>query len=151
MATIYQIKIKTVSAFCAHDEKYVKEMFEKFLQEYKDKETKLGFENTEIEVEQVNNLEQLQKANLQTTLFPMLTVFLIWLWKALCISFHKITFHRWDADLIKNVLDAPNNARGFYKGNPQYYYNGFWVILNGRCDRVLKYNKIISKVCQKKL
>ena len=51
MATIYKIRIKTVSAFCAYDEKYIKEMFEKFLKEYKDKETKLGFESTEIEVE----------------------------------------------------------------------------------------------------
>ena len=51
MATIYNIKIETVSAFCAYDEEYIKEMFEKFLREYKDKETGLGFENTEIEVE----------------------------------------------------------------------------------------------------
>ena len=51
MATIYKVKIKTVSAFCAYDEKYIKEMFEKFLKEYKDKDTKLGFESTEIEVE----------------------------------------------------------------------------------------------------
>ena len=51
MATNYKIKIKTVSAFCAYDEKYIKEMFEKFLKEYKDKETKLGFESTEIVVE----------------------------------------------------------------------------------------------------
>ena len=50
MATIYNIKIKTVSAFCAHDEKYVKEMLEKFLKEYKDKDNNLGFESTEIEV-----------------------------------------------------------------------------------------------------
>jgi hypothetical protein len=51
MATIYKIKIKTVSAFCAYNEKYIKEMFEKFLKEYKDKDSKLGFESTEIEVE----------------------------------------------------------------------------------------------------
>lgn len=51
MATIYKIKIKTVSAFCAYDEKYIKEMFEKFLNDYKDKNNNLGFESTEIEVE----------------------------------------------------------------------------------------------------
>jgi hypothetical protein len=51
MATIYKIKIKTVSPFVSYDEKYIKEMFEKFLKEYKDKETKLGFESTEIKVE----------------------------------------------------------------------------------------------------
>ncbi len=50
MASIYKIKIKTVSAFCAYDEKYIKEMFEKFLKEYRDKDNKLGFENTEIDV-----------------------------------------------------------------------------------------------------
>jgi len=51
MATVYKIEIKTVSAFCAYDEKYMKEMLEKFLKEYKDEKTKLGFENTEIKVE----------------------------------------------------------------------------------------------------
>lgn len=50
MATIYEIKIKTVSHWCAYDEKYIKSMFEKFLKEYQDKQTQLGFENTEIEV-----------------------------------------------------------------------------------------------------
>lgn len=51
MATVYSIKIKTVSAFCAYDEKYMKKMFEEFLKKYKDKKTRLGFESTEIEVE----------------------------------------------------------------------------------------------------
>jgi hypothetical protein len=51
MATVYKIKIKTVSAFCNHNEKYIKEMLKKFLKEYKDKDTNTGFENTEIEVE----------------------------------------------------------------------------------------------------
>jgi len=51
MATIYEIKIKTVSAFASYDEKYIQDMFQKFLEEYKDEKTKLGFENTEIEVE----------------------------------------------------------------------------------------------------
>lgn len=50
MATIYDIKIKTVSAFCAHDEEYVKEMFVKFLDEYKDKDNNLGFESTVVNV-----------------------------------------------------------------------------------------------------
>ncbi len=51
MATIYNIKIKTVSAFSAYDEEYIKKMFDKFLKDYKDEKTNLGFENTEIEVE----------------------------------------------------------------------------------------------------
>lgn len=51
MATIYKIKIKTVSSFCNYDEKHIEKIFNKFLKEYKDGETKLGFENTEIEVE----------------------------------------------------------------------------------------------------
>jgi len=51
MATIYNIKIETVSAFNAYTEEYMKKMFEKFLEEYRDNDTNLGFENTEIEVE----------------------------------------------------------------------------------------------------
>lgn len=50
MATVYKIKIKTVSPFVAYDEEYVKKIFEDFLKTYRDKETKLGFESTEIEV-----------------------------------------------------------------------------------------------------
>ncbi len=53
MATVYEIKIKTVSPFVAHNAEYVKYMFEKFLKEYKDKTTKLGFESTEIEVKEI--------------------------------------------------------------------------------------------------
>jgi hypothetical protein len=51
MATIYEIKIKTVSPFCNYTEEYIKELFEKFLKEYKDKESGLSFESTEVEVE----------------------------------------------------------------------------------------------------
>lgn len=53
MATIYEVKIITVSAFRAYDEVYIKEMFKKFLKEYKDEETQLGFESTEIEVKKL--------------------------------------------------------------------------------------------------
>lgn len=53
MATVYEVKIKTVSPWVNHDEKYIKEMFEKFLKEYKDKKTKLGFENSEVEVKRI--------------------------------------------------------------------------------------------------
>ena len=53
MATLYKIKIKTVSAFCNYDEKYITDMFDKFLKDYKDKETGLGFEGTEIDVERL--------------------------------------------------------------------------------------------------
>ncbi len=51
MATVYNIKIKTVSAFCAYNEEYIKNMFDTFLREYKDENNKLGFESTEIKVE----------------------------------------------------------------------------------------------------
>lgn len=53
MATIYDIKIKTVSPWVNYDEKYIKEMFEKFLKEYRDEKTELGFESTEIEVKRL--------------------------------------------------------------------------------------------------
>ena len=51
MATLYEIKIKTVSPFCSYDESYVKEMFQKFLKNYRVEKTGLKFENTEINVE----------------------------------------------------------------------------------------------------
>ena len=50
MATIYNIKIETVSAFQSYPEKKIKELFEKFIKEYKDDKTGLGFESTKIEV-----------------------------------------------------------------------------------------------------
>lgn len=50
MATVYEIKVKTVSAFCSYSKSQVTEIFEKFLKEYKDKNTGLGFEATEIDV-----------------------------------------------------------------------------------------------------
>ncbi len=53
MATIYEIKIKTVSPFIAYNEKYMEEMFEKFLKDYRDLNTGLRFENTEIEVKRI--------------------------------------------------------------------------------------------------
>ena len=53
MATVYSVKIKTVSAFVNYDEEYMKKMFEKFLSDYKDESNQLGFEATEVEVERV--------------------------------------------------------------------------------------------------
>lgn len=50
MATVYEIKIKTVSAFCSYSKTQVTEIFEKFFKEYKDKNTRLGFEATEVDV-----------------------------------------------------------------------------------------------------
>lgn len=50
MATVYKIDIKTTSAFKSYSENYVKEMFEKFLKEYRDEKTGLGFECTKVEV-----------------------------------------------------------------------------------------------------
>lgn len=46
MATVYKIQIKTVSAFINYNEKYITEMFEKFLKQQK-------FEATEIDVERL--------------------------------------------------------------------------------------------------
>jgi len=43
MATVYEVKIKTVSPWVNYDEAYIKKMFEKFLNQQK-------FENTEVEV-----------------------------------------------------------------------------------------------------
>jgi hypothetical protein len=50
MATVYNIKIKTVSPFIGYSNKYVATVLKGFLQQYKDIETGLGFESTEIEV-----------------------------------------------------------------------------------------------------
>jgi len=54
MATVYKIKIKTVSAFVNYNEAQITEIIEKLLKEYKDKQTGLGFETTEIDVERVS-------------------------------------------------------------------------------------------------
>ena len=53
MATVYKIEISTTSAFVNYDEKSVQEMFEKFLKEYRDDKTNLGFEGTEVKVERI--------------------------------------------------------------------------------------------------
>lgn len=50
MATVYNIKIKTTSAFVNYPEKEIEEVFLKFINNYQDDKTKLGFESTEIEV-----------------------------------------------------------------------------------------------------
>tara|TARA_R110000850_G_scaffold34024_3_gene92275 strand:- start:209 stop:373 length:165 start_codon:yes stop_codon:yes gene_type:complete len=54
MATVYKIKIKTVSAFVNYNEAQITEIIEKLLKNYKDKQTGLGFEATEIDVERVS-------------------------------------------------------------------------------------------------
>jgi len=53
MATVYKIKIKTVSPFLSYTEKDITKIFEKFLKDYRDKHTGLGFEATEIDVERL--------------------------------------------------------------------------------------------------
>ena len=53
MATIYKIKIKTVSPFMSWDETYMTKMFEKFLRDYKDEMTGMKFESTEVKVEKL--------------------------------------------------------------------------------------------------
>lgn len=54
LATVYKIKIKTVSAFVNYNEAQMTKIIEKLLKEYKDKQTGLGFEATEIDVERVS-------------------------------------------------------------------------------------------------
>lgn len=51
MATIYKIKIKTVSPFIDHGTKHVEKILKEFLETYKDEKTGLGFESTEVKVE----------------------------------------------------------------------------------------------------
>lgn len=46
MATVYKIQIKTVSPFINYSEKFMTEMFERFLREQK-------FEATEIDVQRL--------------------------------------------------------------------------------------------------
>jgi len=53
MATVYKIKIKTVSAFCDYNEAKMTEIIEKLIKEYKDTQTGLGFEATEIDIERI--------------------------------------------------------------------------------------------------
>jgi hypothetical protein len=53
MATVYNIKIRTVSPFINYSEKYMTKMFEKFLKEYEDLDTSMKFESTEIHVERL--------------------------------------------------------------------------------------------------
>jgi hypothetical protein len=53
MATVYEIKIKTVSPFVSYREDFIKKLFEKFLREHKDEFTGGKFENTEIEVKRI--------------------------------------------------------------------------------------------------
>lgn len=53
MATVYKIQIKTVSSFVAYDEHYIREMFDKFIRNYKDYDNGMGFEATEIDVERL--------------------------------------------------------------------------------------------------
>lgn len=54
MATVYNIKIKTVSAFCSYNEAQMTEIIEKLLKEYEDVKTGLGFEATEIDVKRLD-------------------------------------------------------------------------------------------------
>lgn len=50
MATIYKIKIKTVSPFISYTEEQVKEIIIELLKQYQDNTTGLKFESTEVEV-----------------------------------------------------------------------------------------------------
>lgn len=51
MATVYKIEIETVSPWCSYPPEQVKEMLEKFFEEFEDENAPGNkFENTEIEV-----------------------------------------------------------------------------------------------------
>lgn len=51
MATVYNIKIKTVSPFIAYTEKNMEEILNKLIKDYRDPKTGMKFESTEIKVE----------------------------------------------------------------------------------------------------
>lgn len=53
MATLYKIKIKTVSPFMNWDEKYMTDMFKEFLKNYEDPMTGMKFESTEVKVKRL--------------------------------------------------------------------------------------------------
>ena len=50
MATVYKIEIETTSAFVSYSEDKIKEIFECLIKEYKDKNTQMRFESTEVKV-----------------------------------------------------------------------------------------------------
>jgi len=54
--------------------------------------------------------------------------------------FNFITCHRFDKELIREILSSPINARGVYKNNPLYFYNERWYVLNEKCNLILKNN-----------
>ena len=60
--------------------------------------------------------------------------------------FNAVTFNKYNKKLITEVLDNPFNARGFYKGTPQYFYNGYWYVLNEQCNRILIRKKIGTSI-----
>ncbi len=60
------------------------------------------------------------------------------------ILFHWVTNHRFDKKLIAYILKWPSHARGFYKKNPQYFVNGYWYVLNEKCNRILQCKKMIK-------
>jgi len=53
MATLYKIKIKTVSPFANYDEDHMVGLLKTFFQNYRHPITGLGFEGTEIDVEKI--------------------------------------------------------------------------------------------------
>lgn len=53
MATVYNIKIKTVSPFCAYSNERMKEIVGKLFNEYVNEDTQQRFENTEVNVEEI--------------------------------------------------------------------------------------------------
>ena len=50
MATVYKIKIKTVSPWVNYPEKEIQKLFENFVESLEDVKTRNKFESTEVEV-----------------------------------------------------------------------------------------------------
>lgn len=53
MATVYKIEIETVSPWVNYPPEQIKEMFEKFLEEFEDENTSNKFECTEVKVKRI--------------------------------------------------------------------------------------------------
>ena len=54
MATTYNIKIETTSAFVNYNEDEVKVIVENLIKDYRNKKNGLGFECTKVDVKKVN-------------------------------------------------------------------------------------------------
>jgi len=53
MATVYKVKIKTVSAWSNYPPAYLEKLLKEFIEKYIDKDTGLRFESTEVVVKRI--------------------------------------------------------------------------------------------------